>query len=40
MFKNTLIEFILYILGILTGLGIVLLFKECFCAILLYLVFK
>jgi len=38
--KNTLIKFILYILGILTGFGIVFLFKEYFCGILLWLIFR
>jgi len=38
--KNTLIKLILYTLGILTGFGIVLLFKEWAVAILIWIIFK
>jgi len=38
--KNTLLKLILYILGILTGFGIVLLCKEWVAAVLIWLIFK
>jgi len=36
--KRLLEHTISFILGILTGLGIVFLFKEYFCAVLIYLI--
>jgi len=38
--KNILLKLIIYLLGVLTVIGLVFLFKEWVCAILIWLIFS